>query len=99
MRGTLGELRVSVEAWMLALATIKGAIMAVLILAVADTSFLQALAVAACSAVITGAALIIATWMQNRHTAAKVDDVRERVEGVAEKVDAPAGPTPNGEAR
>lgn len=73
---------------MLLLAGIKGVVMAAVILAVASTSFAQALAVAACSATITGAALIISTWLQNRHTTSKVEAVRERVETVAEAVDA-----------
>jgi Flp pilus assembly protein TadB len=76
---------------MLALATVKGVLVTALLFAVAEPSFLQALAVAACSALITGGALIIATVMQNRHTKATVEQVKERVETVAQAVD--AGPT------
>lgn len=87
--------RLNVEAWMLPAAIIKGAIVAALVLGVAEVGFLQAVAVAATSATITGIFLVVATYIQARQTGQKVDDVRVKVgevkrvaDAVAETVDA-----------
>jgi hypothetical protein len=80
---------------MLPVAIVKGVIMAALILGVAEAGFLQAVAVAACSASITGLFLVIASYVQARHTGAKIDEVKDQAKAIAEQVDAPIiTPTP-----
>jgi outer membrane lipoprotein-sorting protein len=61
--------------------------MAAVIIGVVNPSFLEALAVAACSAIITGVFLVVSTHMQQRKTVEKVQEVIEKVDTVQATVD------------
>lgn len=63
-----------------AVAIVKGAIMATLLQTIIAPSFLQTLAVAVSSATVSGVFLLIATHMNIQRTARPVEEVKQIVE-------------------
>lgn len=76
-----------IEPWMIALSIIKGVLVAAIIIGIIGPSFLEALAVASCSAFITGIFLIISTHMQTMKVKAETEKNREKIEQVATKIE------------
>jgi hypothetical protein len=73
------------ELWILPAALLKGALVAVLLLAVLNPSFVQAIVVASCSATITGVFLLLSAWVSARHTVTRIDEVASKVEQQGEE--------------
>ncbi len=64
----------------IALVTVKGVIIAAVLRTIIAPPFLQTLAVAVCSATVSGVFLLIATHMNTRRNARPVERVKELVE-------------------
>lgn len=79
---------------MIGLAIFKGVLMAAVVLAVAELPFLQALLVAACSATITGLFLVVASYVQARHTGREVKEAAQDVKRTVTATAAGEGPEP-----
>lgn len=78
-----------IRMWMGFLAGIKGLLMMVIITSLAETSFWNSLAIAVCSATITGIFLVVASILGSKHTTEKVDELKDKVE--AQTADASRG--------
>lgn len=65
--------------WIAPLAVIKGLIMAAVIVGVAETSFLQSLVVAVCSASVSGLFLLFATHLQAKRTQRQLDETKDQL--------------------
>lgn len=78
------------EPWMIIAAAVKGTIMAALILGIAETTFIQSFILAVSSASITGGFLVLASYIQAKHTGEKVDEVAAKVETVQQGVNSEA---------
>jgi hypothetical protein len=73
------------EAWIVPAALLKGMLMALVVLGVAELPFVQAIIVACCSATITGVFLVFSAWVSTRRTITRVDEVASKVEAVQEE--------------
>lgn len=69
---------------MIAICVTKGILMMLVITSLANAGFLQSLAIAICSATITGIFLVISTVAGSRHTSQKVDELTNKIETQAE---------------
>jgi energy-converting hydrogenase Eha subunit C len=65
---------------------VKGIIMAALIIAVAGADFTDAVIVAICSATVNGIMLLLVSYIHDKRTVQKVDEVKAKVEEVQERV-------------
>lgn len=66
--------------FLLPLAVVKGIMMMIVITTLANTGFIESLAVAACSAIITGTFLVISNILVTKRTGEKVEDLKTKVE-------------------
>jgi cell division protein FtsL len=64
----------------IALAAIKGLAMSLTLTVIAETTFLQTLATAIVSAVISGTFLLVSVHMNTRRTDDKIEKVKEKIE-------------------
>lgn len=69
----------------IAAALAKGVIMSVIIVAVAETTFIQGLITAALSAAVSGTFLLVSVHMTNKRTDKKVHDATETIVEVVKK--------------
>lgn len=65
---------------------VKGLIIGALLIGVAEASLVQALIVAIASAFVNGIMLLIVGLVVNKHTGAKVEEVKKKVEHVEREV-------------
>lgn len=62
------------------MASIKGIVMAIVLGAIAETTFIQGIATAVVSACVSGTFLLISVHMTGRRTENKIEKVKEKIE-------------------